>query len=133
MLAFGFRGFSTSGSDALAGFLLGVLLLALGVAGLVVVGEQTILVDPKARRITVEDSNRFGTKKRAIPFDDVSQVSVRFVGKKSSFVTWYYLVLQLRSGEQYQLFAPGRSYDGESDRSTVESWCARLEEYLGGR
>ncbi len=43
---------------------------------------------------------------------------------------WYYLVLHLRSGEEYALFSPGRFFDGGSDRPTVESWKRRLEEYL---
>jgi hypothetical protein len=33
-------------------------------------------------------------------------------------------------GEEYPLFAPGRFYDGASDRSIVEGWKLRLEKYV---
>jgi hypothetical protein len=131
-LAVGFRDFGALGANARAGFLLGVLLLLIGVAGVLVSGRQTVIVDPKARRITVEDATRFGTKSRSIAFGEVTGVSVGYLGKKSNFVTWYYLVLALNSGEQYPLFAPGRFFEGGSDRSTVESWQRRLEGYLSG-
>ncbi len=70
VLAIGFRHFSGSGTNAMAEFLLGVLLLIIGVAVFMASGKQTIVIDAKARRISVEDSNRFGTKKRSIPFSD---------------------------------------------------------------
>jgi hypothetical protein len=131
-LLIGFRDFSASGSNAMAGFLLGALLLTIGIAGFLVSGKQTVVIDPNARRITIEDSNRFCTKKRSIPFTDVVDISIGFLGKKSNYVTWYYLVLTLRSGEQYPLFSPGRFFEGGSDRYTVVNWKQRLEGYLGG-
>ncbi|MCX5733059.1 MAG: hypothetical protein NTW68_01855 [candidate division NC10 bacterium] len=126
-----FRDFSGAGTNAMAGCLLGVLLLLIGVVGFLVSGKQTVVVDPGTRRITIEDSNRFGTKSRSIPFDAVVSVSVGYLGKKSNLVTWYYLVLRLSSGEEYPLFSPGRFFEGGSDRSIVEGWRRRLEEYLG--
>jgi hypothetical protein len=131
VLVVSFRDFSCFGTNAMAGFLLGVLLLLIGVAGFLVSGKQTVVVDPKARRITIEDSNRFRTKKRLIPFSEVVGISIGYLGKRSNYVTWYYLVLKLRRTEEYPLFAPGRFFEGGSDRSTVMSWKQRLEEYLG--
>jgi hypothetical protein len=131
VLAIAFRDFRDSGTNALAGFLLGVLLLLIGVAGFLVSGKQTVVVNPKARCITIEDANRYCAKKRSIPFSDVLGISIGYLGKRSSYVTWYYLVLKLRSGEEYSLFSPGRFFEGASDRSTVEGWKRRLEEYLG--
>ena len=110
-----FRDFRGSGTNAMAGFALGALLLSIGVLGFLVCGKQTVVVDPRARRIT----------------DAVVDVSVGYLGKKSNFVTWYYLVLRLRNGEECPLFSPGRFFEGASDRSTVEGWRRRLEEYLG--
>ncbi len=130
-LVIGFRDFRGSGANALAGFLLGALLLIIGVVGSLASDTQTVVIDPKSRRITIEDSNRFGVKKRSIPFSDVDGVSVGYLGKRSNFVGWYYLVLNLRSGEEYALFSPGRFFEGGSDRSTVASWKQRLEQYLG--
>jgi hypothetical protein len=129
-LVYGFRNFSGLGSNTMAGFLLGVLLLFIGVAGFLLSGKQTVVVDPKAHHITIEDSNRFRTKKRLIPFSNIVGISIGYLGKRSNYVTWYYLVLKLRSGEEYPLFSPGRFFEGGSDRSTVASWKQRLEEYL---
>jgi hypothetical protein len=130
-LVIGFSDFRGSGTNAMAGFLLGALLLTIGVAGFMVSGNQTVVVDPNARRITIEDSNRFRTNKRTILFSNVVGISIGYLGKKSNYVTWYYLVLKLRSGEEYPLFSPGRFFDGGSDRSTVATWKQRLEEYIG--
>lgn len=131
-LLIGFRDFSGSGSNAMAGFLLGALLLTIAVAGFLASGKQTVIVDPGTRRITVEDTNRFGTKSRSIPFSEVAGISIGYLGKRSNYVTWYYLVLKLRSGGDYSLFAPGRFFAGGSDRHTVAGWKQRLEEYLAG-
>jgi hypothetical protein len=133
VLAIGFRGFRTGGENALAGFLLGVMLLVIGVAGVLVSGRQTVTVDPRTKLIHVEDSYPVGAKSRVIPFGEVESVGIGYLGKKSNFVEWYYLVLHLRTGEEYPLFAPGRFYEGGSDRSTVEGWRQRLESYLGLR
>ena len=130
VLLIGFRGFGTSGTNAMAGFALGALLLLIGAAGLLVSGTQTIVVDPRARHITVVDSNRFGTKKRVIPFGDIIDIGIGYAGKKSNYVSFYYLVLKLKSGQDYPLFAPGRFFEGASNRSIVEGWRTRLEAFL---
>ncbi|MBT0665581.1 hypothetical protein KI809_14830 [Geobacter pelophilus] len=130
ILAIGCHGFEGIGSNTGAGFLLGLLLLLIGVASLLTSGKQTVTVDPEKRSITIEDTNRFSTKKQTIPFSDIVGVGIGYLGKKSNFVTWYYLVLKLRSGKDYPLFPPGRFFEGGSDRATVESWKQRLERYL---
>ena len=129
VLMVGFRHFRGD-SDMLAGFLLGVLLLGIGVAGLLATGTQTVTVDPSLRRIVVEDRTLFGEKTREIGFAQVSAVSVGYLGKKSNFVQTYYLALKLTDGRDYALFAPGRSYPGAGDRATVDGWRRRLQEYL---
>ena len=131
VLAIGFRDLGEFGSNTMAGFMLGMLLLIIGVAGFLLSGPQTVTIDPKARRITVEDSNRFRTRKRHIPFSSIVDITIGYLGKGSNYVTWYYLVLKLRNGEDYPLFSPGRFFEGGSDRSTVMGWKQRLEEYLG--
>ncbi len=129
-LTIGFRNFSGFSTNIMAGFFLGVLLLLIGVVGFLVSGKQTVVINPKARRIIIEESNRFGTKKRIILFSDVVGVSMGYLGKTSNFVTWYYLVLGLKNGEKYSLFSPGRYFEGGSDRAIVASWKQRLEDYL---
>ena len=129
-LVIGFRHFSTAGSNDKAGFLLGVLLLIIGIAGFLAGGKQTVVIDPDRRSITVEDANRLGTKKSSIQFADITGVGIGYLGKRSNFVNWYYLQLELRSGEMYSLFPPGRFFEGGSDRSAVEGWKRRLQQYL---
>ncbi len=133
VLAIGFQDFPSLASDRAAGFGLGVLLLIIGVAALVTAGTQTIVVDPTSRRITIEDRNRLGSKTRAIAFEDVVDVGIGYLGKASNGVNFYYLALTLRTGETYALFAPGRFYEGSSNRAAVAEWKARLEGYLDVR
>jgi hypothetical protein len=116
-----------------AAFWLGVLLLVIGVAGVVTHGAQSVVVDPVARLITVEDETRLGKKVRTIPFAGVVDVSVNFQGRHSSHVLFYYLVLTLVDGKTYPLFAPGRFYEGASSRAVVEEWKRRLERLLWPR
>jgi hypothetical protein len=129
VLMVGFRHFQGNG-DVLAGFLLGVLLLVIGVAGMVVGGTQTVTVDPSLRRVVVEDRTVLGLKTREIAFAEIADIGVGYQGKKSNFVQMYYLVLKLTSGKDYPLFAPGRFFPGAGDRATVESWRRRLQECM---
>ena len=83
ILAFGFRNFDSSGlTNSLAGFLLGLLLLLIGFAGLLMGGKRSVTVDPHARRILIEDVNRFGEKERSISFDEVGKVYVGRLGNR---------------------------------------------------
>ena len=130
VLMIGFRHYHGD-SNMLAGFLLGVLLLVIGAAGLLVGGTQTVVVDPALRRIVVEDKTVFrGTTRREIAFGEVTGISIGYLGKKSNFVQTYYLVLKLTNGQEYSLFAPGRFYPGTNSRATVETWRQRLQEYM---
>ncbi len=131
VLAIGFRNFTGTGmTNSLAGFLLGILLLIIGLWGLLVTGKQTIVADPKTRSITIEDSTLFRKKKRIIPFGDIADIRIGYLGKKSNFVEFYYLILKLRDGEEYPLFSPGRFHEGTSDRAVMEERRQRLEQYL---
>lgn len=129
-LLVGFREFGRSGASGRAGVLLGVLLLVIGVAGLVTGGRQSVVVDPGTRRITVETAGVAGTRRKTIEFSDVAGVGLGYLGRRSSGVTFYYLVLHLRAGGEFSLFGPGRFFPGGSNRSTVDAWRQRLEGYL---
>ena len=131
ILVIGFRGSTGFASNAMAGFLLGLLLLACGIAAFLASGKQTVVVDPHSRLITVEDVTNFGAKRRTIAFGDIADVGIGYLGKVSNFVTFYYLLLRLNSGEEVALFAPGRFFPGASDRAAVEGWRQRLQSYLG--
>lgn len=127
----GFRNFDSPGlTNTLAGSLLGLLLLGIGISAFIVRGRQTIVVDPVKRCIVVEDTSLFGTKNRLIPFSDIVHTGIGYLGKRSNFVNFYYIVLKLRSGEEYSLFAPGRFFKGSSDKSVMENRRQRIEEYL---
>lgn len=130
ILLAGFHDYRATGTNAMAGFFLGMLLAVIGVAGFLVTGKQSVVVDPKTRHITIEDSSLFSTRKRSILFSDIAGISIGFLGKKSNYVTWYYLVLKLSDGENYSLFAPGRFFAGGSDRSIVMGWQQRLQNYI---
>ncbi len=131
VLVIGFRHFDSHGmTNSLAGFLTGLILLLIGISALLAVGQQTVVIDTGARCIVVEDKNRFRTKQRSIPFGDIVDTGIGFVGKKSNFVAFYYIILKLRSGENYALFPPGYFFDGGSDRSVIEARRQRLVEYL---
>jgi hypothetical protein len=130
ILVVGFRDFRGFGITAMAGFLLGLLLLLIGVGAFLVSGRQTVVIDPKARCITIEDSNRLRVRKRSIAFSDITGIGIGYLGRRSTRVAWYYLVLTLKSGEEYALFSAGRFFEGGTDRSVVASWKQRLEQYL---
>jgi hypothetical protein len=131
VLMAGFRGFHDVHEDAFAGFLLGVLLLVVGLAGLLFTGRQTVTVDARTRRIDVVDSSLLGGRRtRSISFDAITGINIGYLGKRSNYVRNYYLVLHLLDGKDYPLFAPGRFYEGSSNRGTVEGWRQRLEAYL---
>jgi hypothetical protein len=130
-LAVGFHTFDGPGmTNSKAGFLLGLLLLIIGTIGFFTQGRQTVVIDPAARSITIEDNTRFGMRRRLIGFHDIAEINIGYLGKRSNYVTCYYLVLKLRNGEEYPLFAPGRFYEGSSDRSIVEGWRLRLEKLI---
>ena len=119
-------------TNELAGFLLGALIFIIGIAAIATTGKQTIVVDPLTMKITITDETRFRKKVQSIPFKDIIHIGIGYLGKRSNFVNFYYLVLKLRTGEEYPLFSPGRFYQGTSDRGTVEGWQQRLESYLAG-
>ena len=131
ILVYGFRDFDSSGfTNSLAGFLLGVLLLIVGIPALIMIARQTITVDPVARQILIEDESRWGKKVRSIAFHEIAEASVSRLGSRSDGSVSYYVTLRLVSGETYPLFFPAY-YDGRWDRSVAEDRCRRLEGYLG--
>lgn len=125
--------FSGSRANTSAAFLLGLMLACTGLAGLFTSGSQTVTVDPQKRRITIADSSHFRKTTRIIRFDEIREVGIGFLGKRSNGVRFYYLALTLGNGENYSLFAPGRFYPGASDRAIVAGWQRRLEGYLVAR
>jgi hypothetical protein len=128
-LAIGFRHFDSSGlTDSLAGFLLGVLLLVVGLGGLLFGGKQVITIDTKKRLIIIEGKNRFGTKSSKIRFNDIKEVSVGELGDNEGGSISYHLVIQLKTGKEMRLFYG--FFDGQYDKSVSEARCRRLIQCL---
>ena len=130
VLVYGFRHYDGSYvSNSLAGFLLGVLLLSIGIPGLFMIGKQTITVDGNSGHIVIEDVKRFVKKKTMIYFRDIADVHVSELGNRSEGSVSYYVTLTLKSGKVHPLFFPAY-YDGRWDRSIAESRCRQLQETL---
>jgi hypothetical protein len=101
-LAIGFHDYSgPDTANGKAGFLLGILLLLIGVIGLLAQGKQIVIVDPVVRQVIIEDKSLFGSKKRKIRFPDITGISIGYLGKKTNFVNNYYLVLIISRCNQY--------------------------------
>jgi hypothetical protein len=130
ILAVGFRNFDSSGlTNSLAGFLLGLFLLLIGIWTLVMGGKRTISVDPQTRSILIEDVNRFGPKKRSISFDEVGGTYIGRLGNREGGSISYDVVLKLKTGKSFSLFRAAY-FEGTWDRSVMENRMRRLEGYL---
>ncbi len=130
VLAYGFRNFDASGmTNSLAGFLLGILLLIIGIPGLVTGGKETITIDQRSHTILIENKNRFRKKQKWIAFHEIEGASVTKIGSSSSRTFTYYILLKLKSGKSFPLFYPAY-YDGRWSREVAESRLERLKGYL---
>jgi len=127
-----YRDFPTVGNRALTGFFTGALLALGGLIVYLMRKKQTVIIDPAARCITVKDSRFLRSKKRSIPFQEISEVGIGCRSHKSKYEVMYYLALTLQNEEkEYPLFSTEYIYYGSSDRDTAIGWKQRLEGYLG--
>lgn len=130
VLAVGFRDCDTSTfSNSLAGFLLGILLIFIGTPAFLYTGKETITVDIRARQIRVFTKNSFKENSTVIPFDDITGMHISHLGKYSSGVVTYYISLELKSGKTKPLFFPAY-YEGRWNRQSVEDKLLRLQEIV---
>jgi len=130
VLMYGFRNYDASGfTNSLAGFLLGVLLLLIGVPGLLAISKETITVFPKERKILIENNNLFRKNIRNIFFNEIESIHLSTLGNKTDGSRSYYLVLELRSGKSFPLFFPAY-YTGRFNRAIAEDRRRRLENYI---
>ncbi len=117
------------GATEAAGFMLGVLLLALASAGLYLGTTRAVVVDPKSGLISIEDTNRVGQRKRSIPFKDVADAYVDESGDREGGSIAYDVMLKLKSGKTVALFA-GAVFDGRYDQAVMAERCKRIGQYL---
>lgn len=111
-----------------AGFVLGLLLMLLGAAGLYLGTTRAVVVDPNSGLISIEDTNRVGQRKRSIRFNDVADVSLGQSGERTGSVA-YDVMLRLKSGKTVSLFT-GAVFDGRHDQAVMAERCRRIGQYL---
>lgn len=128
-LAYGFRHFEGPGlSNSLSGFLLGWLLLAIGIGNLVAGGQQTITVDSRRRQIVIEGKSWLISSRKVIAFMDISRLHVGEFGDREGGSISYHVVLELKTGQSIPLFFA--FFDGQYDRLAAQARCDRLAQCL---
>jgi hypothetical protein len=128
-LAIGFRQFEGPGlTGSRAGFLLGILLLALGLGVLLFAGKQVIKVEAKSRRIVIEHINRFGKRAKEMRFDEIADVSVGELGDREGGSISYHVVVKLKTGKEIALFKG--FFDGSHSKPAMEARRQRLIQCL---
>lgn len=117
------------GAAQTTGFMLGLLLMLLGAAGLYMSTTRAVVVDPNSGLISIEDTNRVGQRKRSIRFNDVADVSVGQCGNREDGSVAYDVMLKLKSGKTVSLFT-GAVFDGRHDQAVMAERCRRIGQYL---
>jgi hypothetical protein len=129
ILTIGFRGFVRSGfTQGFAAFLLGAVLLVAGAGTLLFGGRQVITVDPRQRRIAIEQISRFRTTTRLIGLDTVSDFAVAEHGDQKSGRIRYHVKAKLKAGGEVALFVG--FFDGSRSRLAMEKRRDRLLQCL---
>ena len=133
-LAFACRGFDRSGfSTTLAGFLLGLLFLGLGIAGIVTGAagaKRVIVIDPLKKIIRIDNINRFGTRTRTVAFRQIEGTYLHELGDNEGGSASYDVVLRLRGGTTLPLFE-GALFEGRWNKSLMENRMQKLQRYVG--
>jgi hypothetical protein len=111
--------------------LLGLIIFVISLAVLVIGGKQIILVDPRRKLVELQTISRLGTKKRLIPFSQISDVSIAELGDQEGGSISFHVVLKLKDRKEVALFLG--AFEGSYDKQMMEAHCHRLNEYLQGR
>ncbi|MEO8545647.1 MAG: hypothetical protein ABI434_18845 [Burkholderiaceae bacterium] len=130
-LAFTLYDYGPSGSNRQAGFLFGVVLLALGGATLAAGGRQLVVVDAQLHQIRIEDHRLFGKRQHTIAIADIRDIQVACLQTHAKHALRYFLQLTFDGGRSYALFAPQRDYPGASNPLIVAGWKDRLDKLRG--
>jgi hypothetical protein len=128
-LTIGFHQFEGPGlTGSRAGFLLGIMLLALGLGMLLLAGKQVITVEAKSRRVVIENINRFGKSAKEIHFDEIADVYLGELGDREGGSISYHVMVRLKTGKEIALFKG--FFDGSYSKPTMEARCHRLIQLL---
>jgi hypothetical protein len=128
VLAIGFRKYTQMNSNEFAGFMLGMLLLSLGVLGLLIRESRTIELDERRRRIMLDVRRSLGGSRRiVIPFSDIAGFGIGLQGKPASGTRYYDLVVQMRDSREIHLMG-GCVFEGRMDRQWIDDLRRRFEQ-----
>jgi hypothetical protein len=128
-LAIGFRRFEGPGfTGSTAGFLLGIVLLVVGVGMFIFGGKQVIAVEPKLKRIVVKRFGRLRTSSTEIGFNDISGLYVGESGDQEGGSVRFHVVAKLKTGKEVALFMG--FFEGSHSKPAMEARCQRIEECM---
>lgn len=128
LLVLGSRSIAERSTATLAAFVLGLGLLVAGLGFLLFSPKQTITVNSKTRRITIESRHRFGASAKHLRFDEIADAYVDETGDKEGGSISYHIVLKLRSGKTVPLFVG--FFEDSYNQSATEARCQRLMKYI---
>lgn len=121
------RDFIHGGTNVLCGFLLGCMLLGIGIMAMVVGESRTVELDERRKRIVLDVKRRVGGGRQFImPFSDIKGFGIGMQGKASAGSRLYDVVVRLHSGKEIYLFG-GCVFEGRLSREWVEGVRGEFE------
>jgi hypothetical protein len=115
-------------TERISGFLLGMLLTAIGIAGVIAGGETIITVDSKSQTIKTTSRSMLGLRTDIIKFRDIEKFTIGSLGDRDGGSIRYYVIAKLKSGKEKSLFLG--FFEGSLDRSSMETRRDRLNACL---
>lgn len=128
LLIFGSKSIGVWSTETIAASLCGRMLLVTGLGLLLVSPKQTVTVNAKTRRITIEEKHRFGKSLKQIRFDEIVDAYVDEAGDKEGGSISYHIVVKLKTGKKIPLFTG--FFDGRHSESATEARRQRLIRYV---
>ena len=115
-------------TDSRAGFLLGILLLVVGIGTFLAGAKQVIVVEPRSRRVVVERVSLLGSRRTEVQFSEIAGVDVEELGDTEGGSVSYHLAVKLKSGKELPLFLG--FFEGAHSKAVVEARREKLLSYL---
>lgn len=112
-------------SNTVAAMWLGVMLIAVGLAAIILGEEVVTVVDPGQRVLTLDSRRRWGSVSVTMPFDDVASVNVARVGSRSDGTPSFWLQIGRADGK---VFSTGRWSLSETE---IRQLAERLSAAIG--
>ncbi len=107
-------------TNAWAGYLLGWLMLLLGLAALLVNESRQLELDTRRRLLVLDVRRRLGGNRRVtIPFSQITSVDVSTFGSRSDGSVYYDLVVRTLDGRSVYLMG-GCAFEGRMNRDYME-------------